>query len=146
MLVLGRALAYATLTKAVTADATIHSVMPHMHLLGKSVKITMTPPDGDPHLLGLYVGIPLTSRDWGYGGVLPDRITIFRNAILRMCTTEDEVVVGDHRVEHVPVGGVAARRLAVGKVAADDAHALEIAAPIPRLPPVTTATRPIRSS
>ena len=50
------------------------------------------PPDGDPHLLGLYVGIPLTSRDWGYGGVLPDRITIFRKAILRMCTTEDEVV------------------------------------------------------
>ena len=50
------------------------------------------PPDGDPHLLGLYVGIALTSRDWGYGGVLPDRITIFRKAILRMCATEDEVV------------------------------------------------------
>lgn len=34
-----------------TADATIYSVMPHMHLLGKSVKITMTPPDGDTRLL-----------------------------------------------------------------------------------------------
>jgi hypothetical protein len=27
-------------------DCTIYSVMPHMHLLGKSVKITMTPPKG----------------------------------------------------------------------------------------------------
>jgi thiol-disulfide isomerase/thioredoxin len=28
------------------SDATLHSVMPHMHLIGKSVKITMTPPEG----------------------------------------------------------------------------------------------------
>lgn len=34
-----------------TADANIHSVMPHMHLLGKSVKITMTPPGGDTVVL-----------------------------------------------------------------------------------------------
>ena len=34
-----------------TGDATIYSVMPHMHLLGKSVKITMTPPDGEPQVL-----------------------------------------------------------------------------------------------
>ena len=35
--------------------------------------------DGPHHtLLGLYEGIPLTRRDpIGYGGVLPDRITIF---------------------------------------------------------------------
>ena len=35
----------------VTGDATVYSVMPHMHLLGKSVKITMTPPGGDPRVL-----------------------------------------------------------------------------------------------
>jgi peroxiredoxin len=34
-----------------TGDATIYSVMPHMHLLGKSVKITMTPPGGEPTVL-----------------------------------------------------------------------------------------------
>jgi peroxiredoxin len=34
-----------------TGDATIYSVMPHMHLIGKSVKITMTPPDGAPTVL-----------------------------------------------------------------------------------------------
>ncbi len=34
-----------------SGDATVHSVLPHMHLLGKSVKITMTPPGGDPVVL-----------------------------------------------------------------------------------------------
>ena len=50
------------------------------------------PPTGDRQLLGLYEGVPLTSRDWSYGGVLPDRITIFRRPILRFCETEDDVV------------------------------------------------------
>lgn len=50
------------------------------------------PPAGDRQLLGLYEGVPLTSRDWSYGGVLPDRITIFRHPILRFCETEDDVV------------------------------------------------------
>ncbi len=44
-------------------------------------------------LLGLYEGIPLTARDAGYGGmVVPDRITIYREAIAESCATEDEVV------------------------------------------------------
>lgn len=43
-------------------------------------------------LLGLYEGHALTDRGWQYGGVLPDRITIFRNPILRICQTEDDVV------------------------------------------------------
>jgi predicted Zn-dependent protease with MMP-like domain len=48
---------------------------------------------GDPHLLGLYEGIPLTNRaEYGIGVVLPDRITIFRDAILRICRTEADVV------------------------------------------------------
>ncbi len=45
-----------------------------------------------PGLLGLYQGIPLTSRTTNYAGVLPDRITIYRVAICRICRTEDEVV------------------------------------------------------
>ncbi|MGH8775744.1 MAG: metallopeptidase family protein [Jiangellaceae bacterium] len=44
-------------------------------------------------LLGLYQGIPLTKRDSGYAGmVMPDRITIFRRPILRLCRTEEEVI------------------------------------------------------
>lgn len=44
-------------------------------------------------LLGRYEGVPLTRRDSGYAGmVMPDRITIYRRAILAACATEDEVV------------------------------------------------------
>jgi len=50
------------------------------------------PPESDPDLLGVYEGHALTERGWDYAGVLPDRITIFRNPILRICATEDEVV------------------------------------------------------
>jgi predicted Zn-dependent protease with MMP-like domain len=32
----------------------------------------------DPDLFGLYLGIPLTERDSGYSGVLPDKIAIYR--------------------------------------------------------------------
>ncbi|MCA9330974.1 metallopeptidase family protein [Candidatus Saccharibacteria bacterium] len=35
-------------------------------------------------LLGLYEGIPLTKRGIGYNMVLPDKITIFKNPILRV--------------------------------------------------------------
>ena len=49
-------------------------------------------PGDEPELLGVYDGTPLTERDGGYAGVLPDRITIFRGPTLRMCATEAEVV------------------------------------------------------
>ena len=40
------------------------------------------PPPGQP-LLGLYHGIPLTARSQSYGGVLPDKITIYRGPLVR---------------------------------------------------------------
>ena len=46
----------------------------------------------DPELLGIYEGIALTDRDTTYAGALPDTITIFRESLLEMCDTEDEVV------------------------------------------------------
>jgi predicted Zn-dependent protease with MMP-like domain len=46
----------------------------------------------NPELLGLYEGIALTMRDSSYGGVLPDRITIYRDALLDVCSDEQEVV------------------------------------------------------
>ncbi|MFC9893159.1 metallopeptidase family protein [Nocardia sp. NPDC127579] len=47
----------------------------------------------DPHLLGLYQGIALTDRvDSQYGGMLPDTVTIYRDAILDICADADEVV------------------------------------------------------
>jgi predicted Zn-dependent protease with MMP-like domain len=50
------------------------------------------PPGGERNLLGLYEGHSLTNRGWNYSGVLPDRIFIYRNPILRICRTEDDVV------------------------------------------------------
>lgn len=46
----------------------------------------------EPDLLGLYEGTALTDRDSSYAGSLPDTITIYRDALLEMCETEDEVV------------------------------------------------------
>ncbi|MEV7507674.1 metallopeptidase family protein [Streptomyces sp. NPDC091201] len=50
------------------------------------------PPADDPELLGLYEGTPLTDRGEWYAGVLPDRITIYRNPTLRMCEDRESVV------------------------------------------------------
>lgn len=49
-------------------------------------------PDGEPEVLGLYEGTPLTERDEWYSGVLPDTIRLFRLPILRICDTYDDVV------------------------------------------------------
>jgi predicted Zn-dependent protease with MMP-like domain len=46
----------------------------------------------NPTLLGLYHGVALTERTSQYGGVLPDRITIYREAILDICHDEQDVV------------------------------------------------------
>jgi predicted Zn-dependent protease with MMP-like domain len=59
--------------------------------LMRNVAVTVEHGAGPPGLLGLYQGVPLTSRTTGYAGVLPDRITIFQRAICRICNTEDEV-------------------------------------------------------
>jgi predicted Zn-dependent protease with MMP-like domain len=57
-----------------------------------NVAIFVEPRHRDPHILGLYQGIPLTRRDGGYTGVMPDRITIYRETILRHCSDEASVV------------------------------------------------------
>jgi hypothetical protein len=40
-------------------DILLHSVMPHMHLLGKEIKVTVTPPDGKPFTL-------VAIKEWDY--------------------------------------------------------------------------------
>ena len=59
--------------------------------LMSNVAVTVEHGPGPPGLLGLYQGIPLTSRTSQYAGVLPDRITIYRQAICAICRTEQEV-------------------------------------------------------
>ena len=54
-------------------------------------EMEIEPPDT---VLGLYQGVPLTERQWGYGNTLPDRITLFQRTIEEECEgDEDEVVV-----------------------------------------------------
>ena len=47
--------------------------------------------EGAATLLGLYVGVPLPERQ-GEPPILPDRIVLFRQPILRSCATRTEVV------------------------------------------------------
>ena len=54
------------------------------------VLIEEDPPPDQPDLLGLYEGIPLTRRGFGYSGVMPDRITLFRSTIERLSRGSDE--------------------------------------------------------
>jgi predicted Zn-dependent protease with MMP-like domain len=64
-----------------------------LRLMDNVVVLVEDDPDGaDPDLLGLYEGYALTDRGWDYGGVLPDRITIYRNPTLRICDTDAEVI------------------------------------------------------
>lgn len=72
--------------------------------------------DGTPDssLLGLYHGIPLTTRTLGYAGVAPDQITIFRLPILARCGSEAEVKEQVRRTVLHEVGhhfGIGDRRL-----------------------------------
>ena len=60
--------------------------------LMKNVAVVVEHGPGPRGLLGLYQGIPLTSRTTNYAGVLPDLITIYQRAICAICDTEDEVV------------------------------------------------------
>jgi predicted Zn-dependent protease with MMP-like domain len=43
-------------------------------------------------LLGLYEGVPLTERTHHYGLVPPDKITIFRGPILRVCPPDETAI------------------------------------------------------
>lgn len=41
-------------------------------------------------ILGFYEGVPKTKR-WGYGFVLPDKITIFKNSILSIARSKEDI-------------------------------------------------------
>ncbi|MDP9092407.1 MAG: metallopeptidase family protein [Actinomycetota bacterium] len=60
--------------------------------LMRNVAVTVEHDRGPRGLLGLYHGVPLTSRTSHYSGVLPDQITIYRLAICAICHDEAEVV------------------------------------------------------
>ena len=59
------------------------------------IEVEDWPPPGQ-NLLGLYTGIPLTERGNWYAGTMPDRITVYRMPILRICHSPEQVVQEVH--------------------------------------------------
>ena len=96
-------------------EAALDSLPERLGRLMSNVAVMVQHEPGPPGLLGLYEGIPLTSRTTGYAGVLPDRITIYRLAICAVCETEDEVIDQVRRTVVHEVGhhfGISDTRLA----------------------------------
>ncbi len=76
----------------------------HERLENVDVIVMERPPPGQPTLLGLYQGVPLTQRGTNYFGVLPDRITLFRSTISRGVRTEAQL---RERIRHTVVHEIA---------------------------------------
>jgi predicted Zn-dependent protease with MMP-like domain len=74
--------------------AALDSIPEELGRVMDNVAVFIEPRHRDRHLLGLYEGIPLTERSpLAYGGmVMPDRITIYREPILRVSRSEADVV------------------------------------------------------
>jgi predicted Zn-dependent protease with MMP-like domain len=71
----------------------LDSLPENLGRLISNVAVVVEHRPGPPGLLGLYQGIPLTSRTASnYSGVLPDRITIYQVAICAICDSEQQVV------------------------------------------------------
>ena len=85
--------------------------------LMSNVAVTVEHGAGRPGLLGLYQGVPLTRRTTTYAGALPDRITIYRHAICRVCDSEAEVAAQVRRTvvhevgHHFGIGDARLRQL-----------------------------------
>jgi predicted Zn-dependent protease with MMP-like domain len=58
-----------------------------------AVLVQDEPAPGEPELLGLYEGVPLTERNgWWDAGSLPDRITVYQGPLTRLCDDREELL------------------------------------------------------
>jgi predicted Zn-dependent protease with MMP-like domain len=71
-------------------DNTLSCLPANLRAAMSNVEIVIEdePPRGQ-RLLGLYRGIPLPRRNSAYGGVLPDKISIFRGPITRLAAGDE---------------------------------------------------------
>ncbi len=72
-------------------DDALSSLPPDLRAALNNVEIVVEaePPPGQ-RLLGLYRGIPLPRRSIMYGGVLPDKISIYRGPITRIAAGDGD--------------------------------------------------------
>jgi predicted Zn-dependent protease with MMP-like domain len=73
------------------AQAALDSLPSDLRARMSNVEVVVEeePPPGQ-RLLGLYQGVPLTRRGSNYGGVLPDKITIYRGPLERLYAHDPE--------------------------------------------------------
>ena len=73
------------------AQDALDSLPPDLRAQMSNVEIVV---EEEPHpgqrLLGLYQGVPLPKRSSQYGGVLPDKITIYRGPLVRLYAHDPE--------------------------------------------------------
>jgi predicted Zn-dependent protease with MMP-like domain len=81
----------ATEFEELVADA-LDAIPPSLGAAMENVAVVVEDWPDDPHLLGLYEGVPLTARGpIGYAGVMPDRITIYRGPICARARDADDL-------------------------------------------------------
>ncbi|MCO6000145.1 metallopeptidase family protein [Actinoallomurus rhizosphaericola] len=70
----------------------LDTVPPDLTALMRNVVVLVEDEAPERGLLGLYEGVPLTERGDTYAGYLPDRITLYRRPLQRICRTRDDLV------------------------------------------------------
>jgi predicted Zn-dependent protease with MMP-like domain len=73
-------------------EEAVAALPPQLARVMRNVALVVDHYGADEDLLGRYDGVPLTERRSDYGGVLPDRITLFRRALCAQCSTESELI------------------------------------------------------
>jgi predicted Zn-dependent protease with MMP-like domain len=77
--------------EVLVADA-LDEVPPQLMTMLDNVVVLIEDRDlQEPSLLGVYDGIALSERRSDYSFALPDRIVIFRGALLELCQDQDEL-------------------------------------------------------
>jgi predicted Zn-dependent protease with MMP-like domain len=80
-------------------DRAIESLPPELRQAMSNVEIVVEEENAeDPDLFGLYLGIPLTERDTGYSGALPDKIAIYRQPLVEEFGDDPEVLEDEIRI------------------------------------------------
>lgn len=95
------------------ADA-LDAIPPELGRLMENVAVVVDDEAPPGRVLGLYQGVPLTSRGAQYSARAPDRITLSMASICSICSTRDDVVRTVRRVLIHEVGhhfGIGNRRL-----------------------------------
>ncbi len=75
-------------------DQALDAIPDELAVLVQNVVVLVEdePPEEEPGLLGLYVGVALTERDSSVISPLPDQIFVFRGPLLDMCNSEEQLV------------------------------------------------------